>query len=243
MSYRLSHSSHGKAAQYDRSLSSGYHHDLWTEVERPLIERVLHGLRDSGATRCLDFACGTGRVTAVCEPVFATTVGVDVSDEMLSRARERCQRATLVRADLTQGRPDQVPPRVDVATAFRFFVNAEPSLRRDALQALRTLLSPDGHLVMNVQWNTTSLAGAAYRLRGLLSGNVPPTLSPAATRRLLESNGFVVVAHHDYGALPWMGSRWNISTPQRMRTAERWLAGRRLARGHLQQFLVVARAT
>ncbi|WP_244571472.1 class I SAM-dependent methyltransferase [Mesorhizobium carmichaelinearum] len=97
--YRSSHQTPGYGTDYTKTFRSGYYAALWSGIERPLVESILRPL--GGPDRsCLDFACGTGRVTTVAGPLFGEVVGVDVSQSMLACARVPGN-VKLVRADLT----------------------------------------------------------------------------------------------------------------------------------------------
>lgn len=97
--YRSSHQTQGYGTDYTKTFCSGYYAALWLRIERPLVEGILRPL--GGPDRsCLDFACGTGRVTTVAGPLFGEVVGVDVSQSMLACARVPSN-VKLVKADLT----------------------------------------------------------------------------------------------------------------------------------------------
>ena len=49
------------------------------EYLRDMIPRLTRG-----GGRYLDFACGTGRITAIVAPLVGESVGVDVSESMLA---------------------------------------------------------------------------------------------------------------------------------------------------------------
>ncbi len=121
--YRSSHQTAGYGNHYAETFRSGYYAALWSRIERPLVESILKSL--SGPDRsCLDFACGTGRLTNVVSPLFGEVFGVDVSQSMLACARVPGN-VKLVKADLTVA---PLPRTFDVVTAFRFFLNAEDTL-------------------------------------------------------------------------------------------------------------------
>ena len=61
-------------------------------IEMPFLERKLH---ETGARRVLDAACGTGMHAIALAQVGFETVGADLSDGMISRARENAQAAGL----------------------------------------------------------------------------------------------------------------------------------------------------
>jgi SAM-dependent methyltransferase len=201
--YRTSHASVGYGDCYQKTYQQGYYAELWRQIERPLLQRILLRLRDEGAVSCLDFACGTGRITQVVEDVFPASTGVDVSESMLEVARRQCSRTTFIFRDITK---NPLESRFDVITAFRFFLNAEQSLRDEVLAAMRASLSPHGTLVVNVHVNRTSLLGIAYSMRNRLKGRVVAnTLGFDEMRGMLEAHGFVVKRVHWYGFYPRTG--------------------------------------
>src|SRR5262245_37552937 len=76
--------------------------------------------------RYLDFACGTGRLTAVVAPMAMDVVGIDVSRSMLKAAASKLPSARFVCGDITT--EDLHLGSFDLVTTFRFFGNAEPAL-------------------------------------------------------------------------------------------------------------------
>ena len=81
----------------------------------------------------------------------------------------------------------------DVVTAFRFFLNAEPPLREEALEAIRKHLKQDGRLVCNIQMNATSPIGIASRIANRLPRSKQRnTVSIDEQSVLLRSAGFIV---------------------------------------------------
>ena len=55
---------------------------------------------------------------------------------MLALARERCPHAKVILGDVTTT-PGLAPGPFDLITAFRFFLNAEPTLRNEVLAWMR----------------------------------------------------------------------------------------------------------
>jgi SAM-dependent methyltransferase len=101
----------------------------------------------SGA-RALDFGCGAGRSTRFLQQLGFSTVGIDIAEPMLQRARERDPRGTYlrIRDDAATGWPDA--PFDLVLAAFPFDNIADRSHRRRLLGAIRQRLAPDGRLVL-----------------------------------------------------------------------------------------------
>jgi predicted TPR repeat methyltransferase len=147
-SYRDSHKYQSKGAEYEVHYETQlWERFLWSR-EQEIILRILDKYFAGRDIHLLDFACGTGRITSFLETSVKTSTGVDVSASMLAIAREKLKRTEIIEADITvdnvfEGR------KFNLITAFRFFVNAEPSLRSAAMQALSKLLAEDGYLVFN----------------------------------------------------------------------------------------------
>lgn len=154
-SYTNSHKNEGKGAQYDEHYKTDrWYRSLWHQEQhalKDLIETYLGGRQ----IHLLDFACGTGRICGFLEPYVATAVGVDVSESMLEIARQNAKRTVLIRADLTVA-PILSGRKFNLITAFRFFLNAEPKLRKAALLSIVPLLADDGYFVFNNHRNSTA---------------------------------------------------------------------------------------
>src|SRR3974377_642235 len=147
-SYVLSHMAPEKGATYDAMyVSDPWQRRLWRR-EQEILSHIVHRLYQGREIRLLDFACGTGRIASILEGQVHSTTGVDVSDSMLAVARSKLTRTRLAQTNLIE---DNVlaGEQFNLITAFRFFPNAEPELRKRALGILATLLSPDGYLVFN----------------------------------------------------------------------------------------------
>jgi O-antigen/teichoic acid export membrane protein/SAM-dependent methyltransferase len=238
-SYRVSHLGADKARSYDE--------DLWDPRAAKgldwLVEhQLLTGLLDSGqmpAPRAAaDFACGTGRVLELLGSYVATPVGIDISPDMLSLARDRCPDATIVLGDVTTA-PGLAPGPFDLITAFRFFLNAEPALRSQALGWMRSSLRPGGMLVANFHLNPRSMRGTYLRLR-MPAATRPPMVSIGTARQLLEAHGFRVRQVLGYSYLPYRRAGRALRAPLARRAVETRLAGRRPLRPMAGSFLIVA---
>ena len=63
--YRRSHLGVDHASSYVSTYTHGYYAGQWQAVEGPLIEGLFAELRASGVEDVIDFAAGTGRITAL----------------------------------------------------------------------------------------------------------------------------------------------------------------------------------
>jgi SAM-dependent methyltransferase len=237
--YRASHASTGYGEHYSRTYQVGYYAELWRHIERPLLERILRELSERGAASCLDFACGTGRITQVNERFFEHAVGIDVSEQMLAVAKKACVRAELVQRDITAEPLDR---KFDVITAFRFFLNAEPKLRDQVLASLAKAMEDSGTLIVNVHVNHSSPLGFAYRIRNAIRGKtVANTLSVQHLESLLNDHGFAVKRIHWYGFYPRTGWMFNSLANLLQLPVERVFAAVKiLPRRWAQSFIVEA---
>jgi len=239
--YRASHLGRGKALDYDR--------DFWSPnsakgmdwaLEQRLLDLIFARHLFPPPARAVDFACGTGRILAYLENHVLDTTGVDVSPDMLAIARERCRHSRLIEQDVTVAKPTELDGSVQLVTAFRFFLNAEPALRRDALGWIRSVLTPDGHLVANFHLNPRSLRGSYLRMRWA-GRRLHPMLSPAEVERLLTEAGFDIVARYGYEFLPFRRDGVQLAAAPLRRWVEGLLLGRPVLNRVAGAFIVVAK--
>lgn len=191
--YRASHV--GRGGDYDVALAASPFDAYMGAHEHRILREVLARLYPKGVDRYVDFACGTGRITALVEPYARASIGIDVSESMIAIARPKCLRTTFVVADVTTS-PVSIEP-VDLVTAFRFFGNAQPGLRAAALRAIAAIARPGGHLILNNHRNPRSLHNLLLRVAG-----EPQELDLAYGRmdRLLRQHGFEIVETHAIAA-------------------------------------------
>jgi len=104
----------------------------------------------------LDFACGTGRITAFLENMVDRSVGLDISMSMLRRAKAKTRHTEFVHGDITTD-PELCLGPFDLIVTFRFITNAEPELREAVLLQLRQRLrNKNSRLIFNVHRNLHS---------------------------------------------------------------------------------------
>lgn len=196
--YRDSHRIPGKGQSYHAMFTENRYRRLIWELEKRILDRVLAEEFGDKAIDHLDFACGTGRVLGHIAARARLSVGVDVSPSMLAVARESAGRSEIYEADLTE---DDIlgTRRFDLITAFRFFPNAQASLRTEAIRVLVKHLAPDGRLVYNDHKNTASLKYRLARLRG--RGGFDG-MSLAEALGLAAENGLEIVRSFAIGFTP-----------------------------------------
>jgi len=197
-SYRSSHLNRG----------NDYHAEFSANPRRALMwgmeQQVLRGLvgRDlrPAVFRHLDFACGTGRIIGLLKPITAESVGVDLSPGMLEVARTQAPGARFVQADITS---DDVlgEETFDLVTAFRFFPNAEATLRDAAMSALVRHVALDGFVVFNNHCHT---GGLNRRLVRVVKGSRLQLndMSRRECEELIGRHGLEIQEVHHMGILP-----------------------------------------
>jgi len=186
MDYRESHLD--KSHNYDETLKMGGFDTYMLERENKILNRILPELVERyQLRRYLDFACGTGRITSIFEKYLPDSMGVDISENMVSVAKEKCNKTTFVIKDITNEALETEP--FDLISSFRFFGNAQDDLRAAVLKKLNSLLKKDGILIVNNHRNPSSVL---CWLSNLTGGEDDADLSCRKFNKLLNANGFEV---------------------------------------------------
>lgn len=198
--YRLSHANPEKGASYERDFrESQFLSFLWRR-EQAILDDVLRRRFPAGEPRCLDFACGTGRITEHLVRRGGRVTGIDVSASMLEQARARKLDVELIQADLT--RDDVLAKReFDLITAFRFFPNAQDPLRLAVIKALASRLADGGVLVFNNHINASSTMCLLWRALGKPVTSFRP-MTYGESARLIEDGGLQLLECHAIGVIP-----------------------------------------
>jgi SAM-dependent methyltransferase len=211
-----------RGPDYDETFSpelNPYRAMMW-RLEQEALDATLRDHLASGRVSLLDFACGTGRILGHFHGQVASATGVDVSPSMMEVARKAAPNAELIEADLSQ--KDTLGERsFDLITAFRFFPNAEPELRRSVLVVLARHLAPNGLLVFNNHKNRNSLTRRISRLlgRAITRG----TMSHEEVEALLASAGLRIQTMVPLGTLP-LSDRHLLLPVRLLERLERWFS-------------------
>ena len=238
-SYRESHLGPGKGKSYDedlrdRTAAKGLE---WL-VEQQLLASILDRMSASSEWSFADFACGTGRILEFISAKIPTAVGIDISPEMLGLARARCPWATLIQGDVTAD-PALAPGPFDLITAFRFFLNAEPTLRSQVLTWMRMALRQGGWVVANFHRNPASLRGTYLRARTSRATR-PAMMSVSEACEMLKVHGFTPRQVVGYSFLPYRRDGRKQLAPSVRRAVETRLAGNRALLPAAGSFIVVS---
>jgi SAM-dependent methyltransferase len=194
------------AAEYEGVYIAGTaDHAIWTH-ERKILTDLLARYREKWpACDYLDFACGTGRVIEFMERRVTTSRGIDISPEMLRLAAPKLQRSELICSDITKSAAPE--GKYDLITAFRFFLNAEPSLRVAVIKALAARLkNSESMLVLTNHGNPVSYKGALWpihRTRQFLFGpqSFGNYLTHKQIKHLLDESGLHMVERFGCGII------------------------------------------
>lgn len=194
--YRDSHVRDDQVAWYEHGAYAPGSYDDWLwEREKPVLSDVIDRHLGGRDVRFLDFACGTGRILSFLEPRVADATGVDISEKMLALAKSKVERAALICGDVTQDASLLAGP-FDLITAFRFFQNAQESLRDQALERLAASLAPDGVLVFNIHGNLWSPRLPSYLARRFVLRQEIAQLSIGHARQSLARHRLRLVEFH-----------------------------------------------
>lgn len=204
--YREVHTGPGVGEQYDAMHAIRVDSMIWEEFVRPYVRGFLQREAEAGATRYLDFACGTGRLLKVGAAIFSDSTGVDISRDMLGVARKRVPNAKFLCVDVTQD-PHAVEGTFDCVTLFRFLLNAEPDLRISVLNWLASKMKPGALLIVNNHRSSRSIGGLLARLAKPDGRRELNTLSKEGTEELLARAGFIVESCSGFRVLPSIHGR------------------------------------
>ena len=146
------------AATFDRQLAS-----LNNSGPRRIAEALAEeGLTPTGVLDVLDAGCGTGLCGPILRPYAGRLIGVDLSEQMLQKARQRNVYDQLTAAELTafiSTNPEAYDLIVSADT-LTYFGQLEP-----VLTAVRSSLGPGGRFVFTLeQMETLPDDNAGYRL-------------------------------------------------------------------------------
>jgi SAM-dependent methyltransferase len=204
-SYTQSYQHAQAVACYEGSIYAPDSHDsiLWSVEQRVMDSLLRKQLADSNSVAALDFACGTGRILEYLRPRVRTLVGVDVSEAMLAKARQKVSDADLFCVNICE-EPEKVPGEKDLITSFRFLLLAEPALRVACIRQLAGKLKQDGVMILNSHGNKWSYRLTAELRNRLFWPSKPrlPTFTFADMRLLADECGMEIVKTTGLGFVP-----------------------------------------
>ena len=142
----------------------------------------------------LDFASGTGRVAKFLEKKRYKQYLLDSSPKMLNFAKTILKKSTFVNKDFTKIK--NFHNKFDLITAFRFFPNAEPHLRKKAIKFISNAMKKDGILIFNNHRNFWSLP---YFIKRLTFRSDGFGMTHREVIRLIQSNNLEICEYKSVG--------------------------------------------
>jgi SAM-dependent methyltransferase len=127
------------------------------DLLRTATEEVVARMREWGllgrSRAALEIGCGIGRFAAALAPECGSILGLDISDAMLARARERCaglRNVTLARSSGRDLAPvaDSTIDLVLAADVFPYLVQTGAELADRHVAEAARVLKPGGHLLI-----------------------------------------------------------------------------------------------
>ena len=133
--------------------------NIWN-LEKKIIDNFLSNKKINNQ---LDFASGTGRIAKFLEKKIDSQHLLDSSKKMLDYSKTifDLNKTTFVHEDFTK---INLNKKFDLITAFRFFPNAEPFLRKKAMSFISNHLRENGILIFNNHKNFWSIPFLLERL-------------------------------------------------------------------------------
>ncbi|GAI35128.1 unnamed protein product, partial [marine sediment metagenome] len=127
--YRKSHIGKNKSFFYKSYVysKSSYDTAIWEREKSCLINIIEKYLRDADINY-LDFACGTGRIISFLETKVNMPFGIDISGSMIELAKKKVTHSKIIKGDITKD-PSLIKGEFNLITCFRFFLNAQDSLK------------------------------------------------------------------------------------------------------------------
>ncbi len=138
------------AANYDKSLDRDqavgeYPFAGYTEV----IAGVVALAQIKQEHRVLDIGAGTGNLTARLADQASEVWGIDFSEEMLAKARDKVPQAHFVRCDMRKSWPPELPDQFDrIVSTYVFHEFDESEKLRLLVDLAQERLHPSGRLVI-----------------------------------------------------------------------------------------------
>ena len=133
----------------------------WLIEQQDLSKFLRNKISGKSSTSCLDFACGTGRLTHFLASYFGDIYGVDISESMLEVAKEKKSHVKFICQDIVS-EPLAAEMPFDLIIAFRFFLRAQSALRKEVLKALRSHIAKGDVFIFNVHDSKRSLNWPLY---------------------------------------------------------------------------------
>ncbi len=166
---------------------------IWN-LEKKIIDIFLNNKK---LYNQLDFASGTGRISKFLENKITDQSLLDASEKMLEYSKTilDINKTTFIHKDFTK---INLNKKFDLITAFRFFPNAEPFLRKNAMSFISNHLSDNGILVLNNHLNFWSIPFLLQRLTFRSNGF---GVTHKEIQKLVENNNLKIYQYKSIGLI------------------------------------------
>ncbi|MFA6098539.1 MAG: methyltransferase domain-containing protein [Patescibacteria group bacterium] len=200
--YRNSHLDPKIVNYYEHTVyGHGSSYSLLWNLEKSILLKIFKKYNlQNNSTTYLDFACGTGRVISFLEDKVRNSFGIDVSQNMINLALPKLHRSKLMVVDLASD-DKLLDEKYDLITAFRFFLNSQPELRKTAMNILGQKLSTNGLLIFNIHGNTICYRFPIVILYRLF-GKPLQQMTYFQVKNLVHQNGLKIVGYYGVGFIP-----------------------------------------
>jgi 2-polyprenyl-3-methyl-5-hydroxy-6-metoxy-1,4-benzoquinol methylase len=134
-----------KEFMHERYVPGAY----WKLTEYEHLPRYAFASTFAKNAKALDFGCGTGYGSKYLSNVAASVVGLDISEEAISWAKEMHRNPGLQferRSDLGQG---MEPHSFDLVTCFEMIEHVNHEMQIATVSSIANLLKPEGKLVIS----------------------------------------------------------------------------------------------
>jgi predicted TPR repeat methyltransferase len=197
--YRDSHLTKGD--EYDKKFKDNSYRSLLWSIEKKILKKIVSKYFSGHIQNYLDFACGTGRVLSFLEQNSNNSIGVDVSEAMLSVARNNVKRSKIVFGDITKDIKVLNNIEFELISAFRFFPNAQAELCVETLMIFNKILKDEGYLVFNNHRNHHSLMINRLKrfIKYLIKKKHTIYFSEREVKNLMNKCGFKIVKTYHSG--------------------------------------------
>ena len=198
--YRDSHLTK-KGNEYDNKFKDSSYRSLIWDMEKIILKKIISKYLEGYFENYLDFACGTGRVLEFMEQYSNNSIGIDVSESMLSVARNNVKKSKIICGDITKDATILSNIEFDLISAFRFFSNAQDELRVETLMMFNEILKNKGYLVFNNHRSHHNLFINRLKrlIKYLIKNKHIKYFSESEVRNLIDECGFKIVKIYHSG--------------------------------------------
>jgi ubiquinone/menaquinone biosynthesis C-methylase UbiE len=223
---------HRQRIQEEFTRQAGHFAAAAAVTRRDLVQRFVDAVPADGASAVLDVACGPGIITAALAPLVREIVALDLTQEMLAKARQRCAEAGLTNVIFRDGDATALPfsdGGFD-AVVTRLSVHHFQQPQRPLAEMAR-VLKPGGTLVLaDVISSEVPQESALHNAIEILRDPSHVRMLPVSELSALIEGAGLAIRHQDTWDEAREFEEWAriVDDPQRvapLRTVLRTLAG------------------